>query len=426
MNARTLIKGGRVLDPTAKRDEIADVLLEGDRIAAVGHGLAAGDADVFEAKGLWVVPGLIDMHVHLREPGQEDKETIATGARAAVNGGFTAVCCMPNTDPTLDNAGSIRYVIDRAAAAGAARVYPIGAITRGIAGEQIANIGGLKEAGAVALSDDGRMCMDSLIMRRAMEYARGVGIPMTLHSIDEHLAKNGHMNEGRISTILGLGGSPAHAEMIAISRDILLAELTGAQVHIAHVSVKGAVELIRAAKAKGLPVTGEACPHHLAYTEEKCVGYDTRYKMAPPLRTEEDRVALAEALADGTLDAIATDHAPHTTIEKDLPFDEAPNGVTGLETAVPVTYSLLVETGILSPLRWIECLSTAPARIFHLAGGSLAVGGVADVTILDPGRERTVRAEEMMSRSKNSCFLGETYRCWPVRTFVGGIQMKNG
>jgi dihydroorotase len=420
MTSRILLKGGRLIDPASKRDELLDLLIDDGRIAAVGRDLGVENAETIPAEGCWVCPGFIDLHVHLREPGQEEKETIATGAAAAVNGGFTAVCCMPNTDPPLDDAGSIRYVLERARAAGLARVYPIGAITRGLEGRSLTNMVSLAEEGAVALSDDGRMVMDALIMRRAMEYARGIPLPLTLHSIDENLARGGQMNEGRVAAFLGLAGIPSHAEMIAVARDIALAELTRARVHIAHVSTAGAVELIRAARARGLAVSGEVTPHHLALTDEEVVGYDTRFKMSPPLRTEEDRDALRAALADRTIDCIATDHAPHTEIEKDYPFDEAPFGVTGLETAVPVTYTVLVESGILTPMRWVETLSLAPARAFNLPGGTLEVGAPADITVLDPKAERVVRAETMKSRAKNSCFLGGKYRCWPVMTFVGG------
>ncbi len=424
MTKRYLLKGGRLLNPAKNQDELLDVLIDGDRIGAVGRDLAAGDAEVVPCAGRWVAPGFIDLHAHLREPGQEEKETIASGAEAAVAGGFTAVCCMPNTRPPLDSAASIRYVIDRAEAAGFARVYPIGAITHGIEGKSLTNMGQLADEGAVAFSDDGRMVMDALIMRRAMEYSRAIRVPLTLHSIDENLSKNGQMNEGRMSAFLGLGGIPAHAENIAVARDVALAELTGARVHIAHVSTKGAAELIRAAKSKGLAVTGEAAPHHIALTDEKLAGYDTHFKMSPPLRTEEDRKAICEALRDGTLDAIATDHAPHTAIEKDYPFDEAPFGTIGLETAAAVTYTTLVETGILSPLRWVECLSTGPARVFSLPGGAIEVGEPANVVVLDPKRERTVREDLFRSKSRNSCFLGGTYRCWPVMTFVGGARFE--
>ncbi len=420
---RLLIRGGRVLDPTARRDESADVLVVDGVIAAVGAGIPADGGETVDAAGCLVVPGLIDVHVHLREPGQEDKETVATGSAAAAHGGFTGICCMPNTSPVLDTAGSVRQVLDRADAAGLCRVYPIAAITMGQEGKSLTNMGGLADAGAVAFSDDGRMVMDSLLMRRAMEYARGVGLPLTLHSIDEHLSRGGQVNEGALSTALGLAGSPAAAETIAMARDIALAELTGARVHLCHVSVAGAVELIRRAKERGVAVTGEAAPHHLALTEEKVAGYDTNFKMNPPLRSESDREALIAGIADGTLDAIATDHAPHTAMEKDLPFDEAPFGTTGLETAVAITWSTLVAGNRIAPLRWIEALTSAPARCLGIPGGSLAIGAPADIAILDPRITREVRAADMRSKGKNSAFLGMTFSCWPVATFLAGRRV---
>lgn len=420
---RFIITGGRVIDPANHRDAVLDVLVENGRIAAIDAGLSADGAEVVNAEGCWVVPGLIDLHVHLREPGQEDKETIATGSAAAVHGGFTRVACMPNTDPVLDTAGEIRQVLDRAEAAGLCHVDPIAAITKGQRGEELTNMGGLSDAGAVAFSDDGHTIMDALLMRRAMEYARGVGLPLALHSIDENLSRGGQMNEGRLSTILGLAGSPAAAETVAIARDIALAELTGARVHICHVSVAGAVEIIRRAKERGAMITAESAPHHLALTEDKLAGYDTRFKMNPPLRTEADRIALCQGLKDGTIDAIATDHAPHTTMEKDLPFDESPFGTTGLETAVAATYTALVATGILSPTRWIESLTSAPARCLALEGGRLDIATPADISILDPRITRYVRIEEMRSKSRNSCFLGDSLTCWPAAVFVAGRQV---
>ncbi|RMH56358.1 MAG: dihydroorotase [Candidatus Hydrogenedentota bacterium] len=415
-----LLKGGRLVDPGFDGEESVDLLIRNGRIEAIGKDLSFADVRVKDIRGQWIVPGLIDLHVHFREPGEEEKETIATGSAAAVKGGFTAVCCMPNTSPPLDTPAGIRFVIDRANVVGKARVYPIGAITMGLEGEGLTNIGSLAEAGAVALSDDGRMVMDSRIMRRAMEYAKAFGIPFTLHSIDENLAAGGHMNEGVVSAKLGVSGSPAHAEIIAVMRDVALAELTGARVHIAHVSTKGAIEVIRRAKEKGLPVTAEVTPHHLILTEEAVEDYDPNFKMNPPLRTKEDREALQEALQEGIIDAIATDHAPHTVLEKSLPFDEAPFGVTGLETAVAATYTYLVKPGILKPRRWIESLATMPAKIFGLPGGRLAVGEPADLTVIDPNLAKEVKEEDFVGKGKNSCFLGETLSGWPTMTFVGG------
>ncbi|OIO33439.1 MAG: hypothetical protein AUJ18_03560 [Candidatus Hydrogenedentes bacterium CG1_02_42_14] len=425
MNEKIVIKSGRVLDPASHLDEILDVAVIDGKISEIGKSLNAEDSKVINAEGLWVCPGFVDMHVHLREPGQEDRETIASGALSAVYGGFTAVCCMPNTDPAVDSVGAVRYIIERAKSAGFAKVYPIAAITQKSEGKSLTNMASLFEEGAVAFSDDGRTVMDALIMRRAMEYARGIytnGIsaPISLHSIDENLARGGQINEGKISAILGLAGIPSCAETIAIARDIALAELTHAKVHFAHVSTKDAVQLIREAKSKGISVTAEVTPHHLALTDSELIGYDTRFKINPPLRSEEDRAALCEGLKDGTIDAIATDHAPHTQIDKDLPFDSAPFGTIGLETAVPVTYTILVKSGILSPLKWVEALSLAPCTIFNLPGGKLKVGAQADITVVDPSADFFVKPDNFKSLSKNSCFIGKKYSAKPVFTFIEG------
>lgn len=420
---RIWIRGGRLLDPASERDEIADLLVEGGRIAAIGGAPAdPGDAEQIDATGCWVAPGFVDLHVHLREPGQEYKEDIASGGRAGVAGGFSALVCMANTQPVNDDPSVTEYILDRARQESPARVYPVAAATRGLAGEVMTEMAALVEAGVVAFSDDGKTIMDSGVMRRVLEYSGLVRVPIITHAEDRTLVREGVVNEGPVSTRLGLPGNPAVAEVVHVARDILLAELTGAHLHVAHVSTAGAVELIRAARERGVHVTAEVTPHHVALTDEATLGYDTNTKMAPPLRSRHDVEACRAALADGTLDAIATDHAPHAVHEKDVEFTAAPPGVIGLETAVPVTLEL-VRAGALSPLDWVRRLSTGPARVIGRPGGSLAVGAPADVAVIDPERRWIYDPAKGWSKSRNSPWAGQAMigRC--VATLVGGTRV---
>lgn len=404
-----LIRGGRVIDPSRGTDGVADLLIEDGRVAGVGHHITPPEgARVVEAGGRVVAPGLIDLHVHLREPGQEELETVATGAMAAAAGGFTAVCAMPNTDPVTDNQAAVGFIVRQAARAGKARVYPIGAVTLGQKGEQLAEFGEMVGAGAVALSDDGRPIMSSHMMRTALEYARTFNVPVADHCEDMTLAHGGSMHEGEVATRLGLKGIPSAAEEIHVARDCILAELTGGHIHLCHMSTRGSVDLIRRAKEKGLRVTAEATPHHFTLTHERCGGYDTNAKMNPPLREAADREAIREGLRDGTIDVIASDHAPHHYDAKEREFDQAPNGITGLETALGLAIRELVEPGLLTLPELLARMSTLPARIWNLPGGTLAVGAPADVVVLDPAVRWVVRPEAMHSKSRNSPFLGET------------------
>ncbi len=416
-----LLRGGRVIDPASGRDEVADVLLAAGKVEAVGQALGTpDDADIIDATGRVVAPGFIDLHTHLREPGQEDLETIATGAASAVAGGFTAICAMPNTDPVCDNQGVVGFVVSQAEHAGMARVYPIGAVSLGQKGQQMAEFGELVGAGAVAVSDDGHPVMSSHLMRTALEYARVFGIPVADHCEEKSLAEGGAMHEGIVSTRLGLKGIPSAAEEIMVARDIILAELTGGHVHLCHMSTRGSVELIRRAKDKGLRVTAEACPHHFTLTHEACEGYNTNAKMNPPLREEADREAICQALRDGTIDAIATDHAPHHYDAKEREFDQAPNGIIGLETAFPLANAELVARGILTLPQLVDRMSTVPARIFGLPGGSLGKGAPADVVILDPDVAWTVEPSAFRSKSRNTPFGGRSVRGRAVATIVRG------
>jgi dihydroorotase len=416
-----LLRGGRVIDPSRGLDEPADVLIQEGKIAAVGRGLGAPDgAEVRDVAGRVVAPGLVDLHVHLREPGQEDVETIATGARAAAAGGFTAVCAMPNTDPVTDNQAAVGFIVRQAVRAGLARVYPIGAVSVGQRGEQLSEFGELVGAGAVAVSDDGRPVASSHLMRTALEYARTFGIPVADHCEEPALAAGGVMHEGLVATRLGLKGIPAAAEEIMVSRDILLAELTGGHVHLCHVSTRGSVELIRRAKEKGLRVTAEVTPHHLTLTERACEGYDTHAKMNPPLREEADVAALRAALREGVLDCIASDHAPHAYDAKEAAFDDAPFGIVGLETAFGVAHTELVLGGVLSLPELIARMSTAPAAVFGLPGGTLRPGAPADVVVLDLAQRWTVDPAAFFSKSRNTPFAGRTLAGRAVVTLVGG------
>ncbi len=416
-----LVRGGRVIDPSRESDGPADVLIRDGRIEAVGRNIPVDPGTpVLDAAGKVVAPGLIDLHVHLREPGFEQAETIASGAAAAAAGGFTAICAMPNTDPITDSHASVGFVVRQAIRAAQARVYPIGAVSLGQKGEQLTEFGELVQAGAVAVSDDGKPVRSSHLMRTALEYALTFGIPVADHCEDPSLAQGGSMHEGIVATRLGLKGIPSAAEEIMVARDILLAELTGGHVHLCHMSTRGSVELIRWAKSRGIRVTAEVTPHHFTLTHERCEGYDTNAKMNPPLREAADRDALREALRDGTIDCIATDHAPHHYDAKEREFDEAPNGIVGLETALGLGIRELVETGLLSLSGLIARMSTIPARVFRLPGGTLAVGAPADLVVFDPERRWTVRKEELHSRSANTPFLGEILVGQADATVVGG------
>ncbi|HEU4763720.1 MAG TPA: dihydroorotase [Gemmatimonadales bacterium] len=404
-----LLKGGRVIDPSRDSDGVADLLVVDGKIAAVGRGIGTPDgAQVVDARGKVVAPGLIDVHVHLREPGFEDVETIATGSAAAAAGGFTAVCAMPNTDPVTDNQAAVGFIVSQARRAQMARVYPIGCVTLGQKGERLAEFGELVGAGAVGVSDDGRPVMSSHMMRTALEYARVFGIPVADHCEDLPLAQGGAMHEGLVATRLGLKGIPAAAEEIHVARDCILAELTRGHIHLCHMSTRGSVDLIRRAKDKGLTVTAEATPHHFTLTHERCEGYDTNAKMNPPLREAEDREAIRQALKDGTIDVIASDHAPHHYDAKEREFDDAPNGILGLETSLGLAIRELVTPGLLTLPELLYRMSTRPAQVFHLPGGTLAVGAPADVVMFDPEVRWVVRPEEFRSKSRNTPFGGET------------------
>jgi len=422
-----LIRGGRVVDPSQGLDGILDLLLvNGAVFSLVENAGPAVDALEIDATGLVVTPGLIDPHVHLREPGQEHKETIASGAMAAVAGGFTAVCSMPNTDPPIDNPAAVGFVVAEGKKAGAARVYPMGTISAGMRGESLSEIGELVEAGAVAVTDDGLPVMDSGLMRSALEYTQAFGIPVVDHPEELTLSRDGTMNEGLVSARLGLKGKPNAAEDIHIIRDILLAEFTGGRIHIQHVSTRGGVDAIRRAKARGIRVTGEASPHHLVLTDEAVEGYRTEAKMNPPLRSPGDRDAVRGGLKDGTLDMVATDHAPHHYDEKEAAFADAPNGVVGLETSLGLIYGQLVEGGVIDLSTMVDRMSVAPAKVFNLPGGTLKVGSPADVTIFDPNGEWTVDPSTFLSKSRNTPFAGWKLKGKPRYTIVGGEVVWEG
>jgi dihydroorotase len=416
-----LIRGGRVVDPTQGLDRAMDLLLAEGRIARLGDGLDAPEgAEVLDASGKLVTPGLIDVHVHLREPGEEHKETIASGARAAAAGGFTAICAMPNTDPPIDDPAAVGFVRAAGERAGGARVYPVGTLSKGRQGQELAEFGEMVDAGAVAVTDDGSPVMDSGLMRTALEYAQAFGIPVADHPEDLTLARNGAMNEGLVSTRLGLRGKPNASEDVHIVRDLLLAELTGGHIHLQHVSTAFGVEAIRRAKERGVHVTAEATPHHLILTEDAVEGYRTEAKMNPPLRTALDRAAVREGLRDGTLDTVATDHAPHHYDEKEAAFDDAPNGIVGLETALGLMLTHVVGEGLLDLDTLIHRMSVAPAAAFKLPGGTLSQDSIADVTIIDPELEWEVDPRQFLSRSRNTPFAGWALKGRAVATVVGG------
>jgi dihydroorotase len=416
-----LVKNGRVVDPANGVDTVQDVLLRDGLVERVGPHLSAPpDTQTVNAAGKVVCPGFIDAHVHLREPGYEYKETVATGTRAAAAGGFTTVCCMANTFPVNDNRSITDYILAKAHTEGVVRVHPIGAVTRGLEGAELAELAELAEAGCVGFSDDGRCVMNAAIYRRAMEYTLPFGLPLISHAEDVHLSKGASMNEGVVSTELGIRGAPAAAEDVMVARDILLAELTGAHVHIAHLSTAGAVRLVRDAKSRGVRVTAEVTPHHLVLTDEAVRAFDPNTKMAPPLRTKRDADAVLEALADGTIDCIATDHAPHAGSEKEGEFDRAAFGIIGLETAVGLLLDRLVKPGAMPLGTLVSRLSRDPARLLGLPGGSLAPGAAADVTLIDPTAEWTVDPARFQSRSRNTPFGGWSLTGRPWKTIVGG------
>jgi dihydroorotase len=416
-----LLKGGQLIDPSQRLNECGDLLLVNGTVARIGGTIEpGGDTELIDCAGAIVAPGFIDVHCHLREPGREDVETIATGARAAAAGGFTAVCAMPNTEPVTDNQAAVGFIIRQAARAGAARVYPIGAISVGERGESLAEFGEMVGAGAVAVSDDGRPVSNAHLMRTALEYAQAFDIPVIDHCEDLTLAAGGSMNEGVMSARLGLKGIPAEAEEVMVARDILLARLTGGHVHLAHMSTKGSVELIRWGKERGIRVTAEVTPHHLTLTEEAVEGYDTYAKMNPPLRTQADVDALRDAVRDGTIDLVATDHAPHHYDAKEREFADAPFGIVGLETALALVVTELVDSGIIDFPTLVDRMSVTPARVFTLPGGTLAPSAPADVTVFDPSQEWTVEPAEFLSKGRNTPYAGRRLRGRTRCTIVGG------
>jgi dihydroorotase len=423
-----LLRGGRVVDPQTDTDEVADVLVEGDAISSIGTELEApSGATVVECAGKVVLPGFVDVHTHLREPGREDEETIASGTRAAAHGGFTAVCAMPNTSPVCDTGSAVRFVIERAEEAGSVRVWPVGSLTTGQSGEAIAEMGDMIAEGAVAFSDDGRDVQDTGMMRRVMDYARTFDTTVIAHCEDEALVGKGVVNEGVISTRLGLAGWPAAAEETMVARNIRLAELTGCRLHLAHVSTAGSAKLIAEAKQRGVAVTAEVTPHHLFLDEEALTSYDTNLKMNPPLRTAEDAAALREALAAGVIDCIATDHAPHAPHEKEMEFELAPFGTTGLETALSLMVTHLVDSGDLSWGDVARVMAIAPRRAVNLPEVRLEAGSVADITVVDPEARVEVTADWFLSKSRNSAFLGHKLLGKASEVVVGGrLVSRNG
>jgi dihydroorotase len=424
---KTLIKGGRVVDPSQDLDQVCDVLIADGRIAQISSSLSVEDAQEIRAAGLVVAPGLVDMHTHLREPGREDEETIETGARAAIAGGFTSIACMPNTEPTIEGEEGVRFVLAKAREADLARVYPIAAISKGLEGRTLAEIGSALKAGAVGVSDDGNSVANSALMRRALEYVKMFDRPVLSHCEDTHLSENGVMNEGTISTQLGLDGIPNQSEDAIIARDIMLADLAQAKLHLCHVSTGKGLELVRDAKTAGLAVTCEVTPHHLALTDEAVAGYNTNAKMKPPLRSERDMTALRQGIKEGVVDAIASDHAPHSVEEKDQEFNLAPFGVIGLETTLGVACTCLYHQGTVSLRTLIDLMSTNPARILGIPGGTLKEGSPGDVTLFDPDCEWEVDASRFKSRSRNTPFSGWKLKGKTVSVLVGGrILLRDG
>jgi len=416
-----LIKNGRVVNPGGREGQL-DILIKDDKIAAIGKNVREKSARVIDAKGKIVAPGLIDMHTHLREPGREDEETIAQTSLAALKGGFTSICCMPNTSPPIDNQGTVKFIYDRANANknGCVNIFPVGAITKGRKGEELAEIAELKEAGVVAISDDGDCVMNALLMRRAFEYSKMFSLPIISHCEDKNLSKNGVMNEGYVSTVLGLPGIPDESEEIIVYRDISLARMTAGILHIAHTSTKGSVKLIKEAKRKKIRVSAEATPHHLILSDEVVRGFDTNTKVNPPLRAREDVMALRRGLADGTIDVIATDHAPHSQEEKDEDYRTAPFGIVGLETCLALVLTELVNKKVITLRNAIAKLTTNPARILGLNKGILETGYDADIVIIDPDMEWTISPRDFVSSCRNSPFIGMKVRGRVISTIVGG------
>jgi dihydroorotase len=418
-----LIRNGRLIDPAHRRDEVTDILVENGKIGRIGKSLKSdgpkSETQIIDGTDQWVVPGFVDLHVHLREPGFEYKETIKTGTEAAAAGGFTSVCCMPNTNPVNDNQAVTRMIRERARQEGVVHVYPIGAITKGSMGEELSEIGDLVEAGCIAITDDGKPVMNSEVMRRAMEYALAFDLTVIDHCEDEHLMEGGVMNEGVVSMELGLKGIPAAAEEVMVARNLILAELTGARLHLAHISTAGSVRWIREAKRRGVRVSAETCPHYFILTEEAVRGYNTEAKMNPPLRTPQDRDAVRQGLKDGTLDVIATDHAPHAEDEKNREFDLAPFGIVGLETALPLTLTL-VEEGVLSVEEAVAKLTVLPARVMRLNKGHLGIGADADLCLIDPEATWTVDPRRLRSKGKNTPFGGWKMKGLVSMTIVDG------
>ena len=415
-----LIKNGRVIDPASKTDRIADVLVADGLIAGIAPDLSAPGADVIDAAGMIVAPGFIDMHVHLREPGFEHAETIESGSRAAAAGGFTSICCMPNTKPVNDNATVTSYIVERARRAAVVNVFPIGAVTKGSAGEELAAIGGMKAAGAVAISDDGQPVTSSRVMRRAMEFARSYDLPVIDHCEDLLLSAGGDMHEGAQSVRWGLRGIPAAAEDVMVARDLLLAQLTGARCHIAHISTRNSVAMVEYARRRGLPVTCEATPHHFALSDREMAAYDSNYKMKPPLRDPADRAAVVQGLASGAIDAIATDHAPHPGSEKMQEFERCPFGIIGLETAIALALEELVQPGKITLTRMVELFTTGPEGVMRLGRGTLTPGAPGDVTVFSEDLAWTYDVNQSFSRSRNSPFHNRTFRGGPMATVVNG------
>ncbi len=418
-----LIRNGRLIDPAHRRDEVTDILIENGKIGRIGKSLKPdgpkSETQIIDGTDQWVVPGFVDLHVHLREPGFEYKETIKTGTEAAAAGGFTSVCCMPNTNPVNDNQAVTRMIIEKARQEGLVHVYPIGSITKGSKGEELSEVGDLVEAGCVAITDDGKPVMNSEVMRRAMEYALAFDLTVIDHCEDEHLMEGGMMNEGVVSMELGLKGIPAAAEEVMVARNLILAELTGARLHLAHISTAGSVRLVRDAKSRGVRVSAETCPHYFSLTEEAVRGYNTCAKMNPPLRTPQDRDAVRQGLKDGTLDVIATDHAPHAEDEKNREFDLAPFGIVGLETALPLTL-MLVEEGVLSVEEAVAKLTVLPARVMRLNKGHLGLGADADLCLINPEATWTVDPRRLRSKSKNTPFGGWKMKGLVSMTIVDG------
>ena len=417
--AKILIKGGRVISPAQDLDDICDVLIEKGKVAAIGKGLETQGAEVIDADGKIVTPGLVDIHVHLRDPGLEYKEDIASGTLSAVTGGFTSIACMPNTKPVNDNLSVTNYILNKVKQEGHCRVFPIASISKGLQGESMTEMGELRESGVYGVSDDGKPVDNAQLMRRAMEYAKPFGLTIVAHAEDLELVGSGVMNEGPVATELGLKGIPWVAEDAATAREIMLAEFTGARLHVAHVSTKGSIDLVRQAKQRGVNVTCEATPHHFTLTDEAVRGYKTNAKMNPPLRSAADREAVRQGIADGTVDAIATDHAPHHIDEKNVEFNLAMHGVVGLETALPLTLRL-VEEGLIDLPQAVALMTSGPAAALGIPAGQLAEGGVADVTVIDAACEWTVDAQQLVSKSKNTPFDGWTMKGAALCTIVGG------